>query len=359
MSARGGNINSCKLISLDPLNDNRSNEVRASILEVEKMLSATFMVTVKGVLHEILKTLAPAMLNEDNANYYHFTGPQRFDKAIHTLEGIICGVAFDGKVNEREISVLTAWIGEYSEFANHHPFNEVIPRLHEILDDGIIDDEERADVLWLCNRFTTDNSFYSQVTSDMQRLQGILAGIIADGVISKEEVQQLDNWLGEHEHLRTCWPYDELEALLLDVMRDGLIDDNEQQCLLNFFSEFTEYRNHVAIDPKKAGETSLITGVCAVDPEIVFSDRRFCFTGRSDRFSRKAFESEVVRRGGVFSKSITRDTHYLTIGVDGNPCWAYSCYGRKVEQAMHLRKGGCAIMLVHELDMIDALENTI
>lgn len=298
------------------------------------------------------------MLNEDNVEYYKYTGPQRFDKAIHTLEGIVRGIASDGKVTNSELGVLTRWIGDHLEFVNHHPFNEVIPRLNEILSDGIVDEEETADILWLCDKFTTDETFYDNVTADMQRLQGILGGIVADAKITKEELKALQDWMDEHEHLRTCWPYDEIEALIISVLQDGVIDEAEHRALLRFFGEFTEFCGHRAIDLPASDEHSLLTGVCAVCPEIMFVGRRFCFTGRSEKFSRKAFANEITQRGGVFCKSLTKDTDYLTVGSDGNPCWAYACYGRKVEQAIQQRKEGSNILLVHEYDLWDALEDT-
>lgn len=298
------------------------------------------------------------MLNKDNVDYYKYTGPQRFDKAIHTLEGIVRGITIDNKVNDSELSILTGWIGDHHEFANRHPFNEVIPRLNEILADGIIDDEEKADILWLCNKFTTDEKYYRDVTADMQRLQGILGGIVADGKITKEELEALQDWMDEHEHLRTCWPYDELEALILAVLQDGVIDHAEHRALLQFFSEFTEFGGHRAVELPESEEHSLVTGVCAVCPEIIFAGSRFCFTGRSEKYSRRAFADEVTQRGGTFSKSLTKDTDYLTVGAAGNPCWAYACYGRKVEQAIQYRKDGGKILLVHEHDLWDSLEDT-
>jgi hypothetical protein len=298
------------------------------------------------------------MLNEDNVEYYKYTGPQRFDKAIHTLEGIVRGIAIDDKVNDSELSVLTGWIAAHREFADRHPFNEVIPRLHQILADGIIDDEEKADILWLCNKFTTDDTYYCHVTADMHRLQGILGGIVADGKITKEEIKALQDWMDAHEHLRTCWPYDELEALIVAVLQDGVIAEAEHRGLLQFFGEFTELPGHHALELPKSEEPTLVTGVCAVCPEIVFAGRCFCFTGRSEKYSRQAFADEITQRGGVFSKSLTKNTDYLTIGGDGNPCWAYACYGRKVEQAIQYRKEGCRILLVHEYDLWDALEDT-
>jgi hypothetical protein len=60
----------------------------------------------------------------------------------------------------------------------------------------------------------------------------------------------------------------------------------------------------------------------------------------------------------VFNKAVTKNTDYLTIGADGNPRWAYACYGRKVEQAIQYREEGFSILLVHEYDLWDALEGS-
>lgn len=297
------------------------------------------------------------MLNEDNATYYKYTGRQRLDKAMHTLEGIVRGIASDGKASDSELSVLAGWIIEQGEFARHHPFNEVIPRIHEIVADGIIDEEEKADILWLCNKFTTDNIFFDGVTADMQRLHGILGGIVADGEITKEELGVLQEWLGEHEHLRTCWPYDELEALIISVLQDGVINEVEHRALLQFFGEFSETGDHHAVALPDSKEPALITGICAVCPEIVIAERHFCFTGKSEKFSRNELADLITQRGGIFNKAITKKTSYLTVGADGNPCWAYACYGRKVEQAVQYRKEGGSILLVHEYDLWDALED--
>ncbi len=98
-----------------------------------------------------------------------------------------------------------------------------------------------------------------------------------------------------------------------------------------------------------------ITGLCAVCPEVVLADRMFCFTGASTKATRKQFQRLVEARGGRFWPRVTKEVNYLVIGCDGNPCWAFSCYGRKVEQAITLRKEGCQLLLVHEHDFFDAI----
>jgi len=295
----------------------------------------------------------PGDLHEDWKSYYRFTGPQRFDRSIHTLEGLIRGVGADGKVNDRELTELTRWVGEHQEFKELHPFNEVIPLLTAALTDGIFDEEERYDILWLCERISTGSDYYDEATSDMQRLQGILAGIIADKKIEAHELRHLQEWVHAHEHLKSCWPYDEIEALLAEVLRDEIVDEVEHAALGSFFAEFTGRpgnRSLVSSSPQPNAR-----GICAVCPEIVFAQRLFCFTGSSKRATRKVLEAMAKERGGQISKGVVRGLHYLVIGADGNPCWAYACYGRKVEQAVTLRREGLPLLLVHEHDYWDAV----
>ena len=54
---------------------------------------------------------------------------------------------------------------------------------------------------------------------------------------------------------------------------------------------------------------------------------------------------------------VAKQTEFLVISAKGNPCWAFSCYGRKVEKAVKLRKKGHAIVIVHESDFWDAVED--
>lgn len=60
--------------------------------------------------------------------------------------------------------------------------------------------------------------------------------------------------------------------------------------------------------------------------------------------------------GGNFWPRVTLDIHYLVVGANGNPCWAYACYGRKIEQAVRYRKDGHQLLIVHEHDFWDSVE---
>ena len=149
---------------------------------------------------------------QDEVDYLGFTWPQRGDKEIHLLEGLIKGITIDGKVTSDEAHALRAWCGRHAIVSEKHPFNEILPLIDATLADGVIDNEEREDLLWFCQRFTTPNEYFSSITSDMQRLHGMLAGIVADGVIETAELESLRTWINRHEHLKGSWPFDEIDS---------------------------------------------------------------------------------------------------------------------------------------------------
>lgn len=291
----------------------------------------------------------------DRGEFMHFTGPARLTKAMSTLHGLVQGIVSDGKVTDKELATLTNWISSHSEFANRHPFNEVIPQLQQVVSDGRIDEEERADILWLADRVAKDSDYYDEITCDMQQLQGFLSGILADSIITEDELGSLNAWIDEHEHLKSCWPYDELESIICYVMKDGKIDDQEHEALLQFFGEFSQTPSRNAVGA--LDRESTVSGVCAMCPEIEFSENMFCLTGTSERGTR-AYVSEVIEKcGGRFHNRVVDETKYLVVGAKGNPCWAFACYGRKVEDAADRRRRGQQIAIVHEFDFWDKVDD--
>lgn len=288
------------------------------------------------------------------AGYYKFTGKSRLDKAINTLVGLIEGIALDGVINDKELGLLHLWLTEHEEYRTKHPFNDLVPVVEASVQDQVLDEEERKDILWLCERLQS-TQYFDAVTADLQVLHAILGGIAADGLVTKEELVGLREWVDNHEHLRTLWPFDEVDSLLTAVLRDGKIDDNEQRVLKAFFSEFLALLDNRTITNPSIALNGGSLGVCAMCPEIVFEVSTFCFTGVSSRYKRADLHMIVGGLGGIVSKTVNASVNYLVIGAEGNPCWAYSCYGRKVEAAIEYRKRGYALMIIHENDFHDAV----
>jgi hypothetical protein len=293
-------------------------------------------------------------MHTDHRDYFKFTSKARLNKSVNALIGIIEGIAIDGHINNLELDYLKLWLTEHEEVRNQHPFNELVPVAAAAVADGVLTEDERADILWLCERLRS-TEYYDRITADLQRLHAIMGGIVADTRISVEELRALSDWMAEHEHLKTCWPFDEVGSLITGVLADKQIDEKEYAMLHAFFAEFTAFLDGRTIIRAPLSEGQEIVGLCAVDPEISFLDKGFCFTGASSRFTRAEFEQVVEKLGGSAYPSPSKKVHYLVIGAEGNPCWAFACYGRKVEKAIELRKAGSRVVIVHELDFHDAL----
>ena len=293
-------------------------------------------------------------MHTDHREYFKFTSPSRLDKAVNSLIGLVEGISIDGSINADEVGFLRLWLKENTDLCNRHPFTELIPVVEEAVSDGILTDDERQDILWLCEKLRS-TEFFDAITADIQRLHALIAGIMADGVITEAELRGLSEWLAEHDQLKTCWPYDEVDSLVTTVLADGRIDTSEHKLLQNFFSEFIAVLDNRTIVSPKIVEGASLIGLCSVCPDISFEGSKFCFTGASAKYSRAEFTALVKRLGGVVVNSVSAGLNYLIIGAEGNPCWTYACYGRKVENAVELRKQGARVLLVHEHDFHDAV----
>lgn len=293
-------------------------------------------------------------MHPDQQKYIQFTSRARIEKSVNSLLGLVEGIAIDSSINSTEVSFLNLWLSEHSDVRDRHPYNELIPVVQAAVADGVLSKDEHEDIVWLCEQLRSTD-YFDKTTADLQRLHAILGGVVSDGKVTEDELRGLSTWLQDHEHLKTCWPYDEIDSLIIGVMKDKKIDAEEQALLKGFFSEFIAILDDRTITSPGVSDGGNIVGLCAVCPEINFPESTFSFTGSSSKYTRKDLAATVERLGGVFSPNVTKGVSYLVIGADGNPCWAYACYGRKVEKVVQLRRAGVRILLIHENDFHDAV----
>lgn len=292
--------------------------------------------------------------------YRKYTFKSEFDKAIHILEGILKGIALDKTINSEEIKELTNWCILQDHYSNIYPFKEVIPLIEQAVADKYISSEEKEDILWVCNNFKSNNEYYDMITSDIQRLQGLLHGILSDNKINKKELIGLNDWLNENEHLANTYPYDEVYSLVMSVLADQKIDENEIKILKVFFTDFIDTKSSYNINQITELKKEIkVSGICSIDPKITVNNHKFCFTGTSSRANRNEIQSTIESLNGIFQENVNKTTNYLIVGDLGNPCWAFASYGRKVEKAMKLRKEGYSVIIVHENDFWDTINDLL
>lgn len=289
-----------------------------------------------------------------------YTSKSQADKAISSLKRLLLGIKSDDEVNEKEINELRKWVNTHKELISRNPFNEFMTIIEETISNEIPSKETIEDLFWLCQKYESDNYYYNAITTDLQTLQGICHGILSDGEISNKEIFELNTWLSENEHLNTYYPYDEIRSLIISILSDNQIDEDERIVLKAYFKQFVKLKDS-ELQKQIEIETSHIniSGLCTSEPEVVFEGKTFCITGVLQRGNRENLHRDIIKLGGIPTDSLTKKTDYLIVGDNGNPAWAFSCYGRKVEKAINLRKEGHTIMLIHEFDFSDLIDDLL
>ncbi|NNE33698.1 MAG: NAD-dependent DNA ligase, partial [Rhodothermales bacterium] len=85
--------------------------------------------------------------------------------SINELLGMLNGIVADGKVTEAEFHSLNEWLKDHDHVVNHWPANEIAKRIQHILADGVVDDDELAD-LQVTLKQMCGNDFEESGTAD-------------------------------------------------------------------------------------------------------------------------------------------------------------------------------------------------
>lgn len=184
------------------------------------------------------------------------------------------------------------------------------------------------------------------------RLQGLLAGITADGQLHDMEVQFLRTWLAENKEAASHWLGAQIIASIDHVMADGVITDAERQSLLVTLQDASGVQ---------FAETGSVTPETVAFPadecEIFFPERTFCLTGKFGFGPRGDCEAATVAAGATCTDSVSKKVHYLVIGGAGaTASWKQASYGQKIDSAMKLREKGHSIYVLTESAWHGALQ---
>lgn len=292
--------------------------------------------------------------NFDNNSFRRFSNPSLIEKDLQTLVGIIQGIKSDSVINEKEQTEIIKWINSHKEYEHKQPYKEVIEIIREALSDNVLTQEECENIIWFCNQYIKKTDYFDIVTSSIQKLTGIIKGITLDNEINIKELEYLDQWLEEHDFLKNSYPYDELYNLTTSIIQDKIITEEEHQALLNFCKALVG-------DGTPGSSSNLIsslkTGFYQIDPTITIQENSFCITGVSKKYKRREIAEKIELYGGIMVDRISSNLNYLIVCDEKNTCWAFTCYGRKIEEAIKHRKQGRKLIIVHEFDLYDAFES--
>ena len=292
--------------------------------------------------------------NFDTGSYKRFSNPSIIEKDLQTLVGIIKGIKSDSVINNKENSEAIIWINSHKVYEDKQPYKEVINIIRQALTDNVLTYEESENIVWFCNQYINKTGYFDALTSGIQKLTGIVKGITIDNEINIKELEYLDQWLEEHDFLKNTWPYDELYNLTTGIIQDRVITNEEHDALLNFCKALVGDTTH---ESNSALISSLKTGFYQIDPLITVQENTFCITGVSKKYKRKEIAEKIELFGGFVVNNVSSKLNYLVVCDEKNSCWAFTCYGRKIEEAIKQRKQGTKLVIVHEFDLYDTLES--
>lgn len=173
---------------------------------------------------------------------------------------------------------------------------------------------------------------YSDETKSLQQLQGFLLGIIADNMLTEEEILALNAWMDENQSLKGNYPFDRVYGALERVLDDGVIEQDELDSLLVIFKQFTtpvnEENDKICIETLK--------------------EKHCCLTGGFSYGDRKDVEKLIRECGGICDNTVKKTTTYLVVGTLGSDNWKQGTYGEKIKKAMEWQEKGSKIQIVPE-----------
>lgn len=290
--------------------------------------------------------------DEQGGSFYRIMSPMLVEKHLRNFGATLMGFVADDDVNSIELTYVMDWYEEHKVLASKQPYKQLYQMLDAAFEDGNLSVEEVKDMVWYIDGYTNHESArYCYLTTGLQYLIGMVDGMICDGLLSIDDLEHLVNWMHQHEHLKNLWPYDELYSLLLKVTHDGMLSQEEHD-------EVMAFGQYLVTSKNPDGSEQVVGGFLQVDPNIIFENRNFCFTGNSKRKKRREIEALVKGFGGKVL-SVTSNLDYLVVCDGESMYWAYTCYGRKIEQAIQLRKLGAKLVIVGEVDFWDAVEGKL
>jgi hypothetical protein len=271
------------------------------------------------------------------------------ERELIRLAGLLEGIALDGRILPVEVVELREWCAARRKSAAASAFREVVAKVDAAIEDGVLDEDERADLVWMCGRARATNPYWTVARTDLETLRGVLAGIGADRRVTERELKLLRTLLVSCAHLKGSWPYDEIESVIRSVLADGRIDDGEHRFLVEFTRSFLGGRPGVARGPV-VNEDLIRHGAYAAAPHVQLLGRRFCVTGTSPAKDRARLERVVADLGGEHVRELAAGVDYLVVDAPRDVAWTFSCHGRKIEQALALRQEGARLTIVHADD---------
>jgi NAD-dependent DNA ligase len=282
--------------------------------------------------------------NEQPVNQ-HFNLRRNKEKAVYGLKGILLGITADQEIDQLELLFLDVWLKEQKYLRNDGDVIDLLDLVGDILSDGVITKDELEELTDLVN----DIIKYKKIRrageeSKVNEFIGLLTGVASDNEINNEEIYTLLEWLKCNPEVEDEWPVNIIAKQLLEILEDGVIDQDERDHLLEVVKNITGIRFE-----ESGAAYGMATEFFEDDiAHLAHEDTAFCFTGTFVTGNRKTVQNTAQNKGAIIKSDVTSNVDYLVIGTLASRDWRFTSHGRKIEKALKLKDEGHSIVIINE-----------
>lgn len=193
----------------------------------------------------------------------------------------------------------------------------------------------------------SDSSFQYQSSATLKEslpeLLGLARGLLADEILSNDEIEFLHHWLEQHHAVKSSFPGNIIHDRISEVLADGVITEDERSHLVVTLNLLIENRLDELKDEVELTEL-WFDDVAA----IKFDSTLFCLTGNFVYGPLDQCKKAIEKHGGFVSASVAKELDFLVIGGLGVDEWRHGGLGKEIETAIKLRKESRRVKIIHE-----------
>jgi NAD-dependent DNA ligase len=272
------------------------------------------------------------------------------DRALYGLKGILAGVVADERLNEKELLFLDSWLQSQEFLSEDSDVVAILSLVGEILEDGVISPDELQQMQVRIEQIlSSKDSETSESVGHIEELVGFLTGTASDGVLNDQEISGMSDWLDRNEAVKEVWPASVIVMRLAAILEDGIITDEERGDLLTTVRQVTG--TDTAEESGLSFEASTEVWEDALD-ELKIPGSVFCLTGEFVSGDRESVDTMLRCLGAETNSSVNKSVDYLVIGTLASRDWLYTSHGRKIEKALLLKREGSAIKIITERTLL-------
>jgi len=268
-------------------------------------------------------------------------------KLANLFLGFFEGLFIDGEVHSKEIKALITWVETYPECINIPHFTTLYDLFVQAYEEPLFLLDKKNQIKEVFKHFR-NSDYFIHGTADIQRLHGVLAGVICDQNLRCAEVLALADWLSEREYLNEHFIFIEVRNILQEVKHKRTVSQNIKNELIECLKKYINIDDEGLPLAIVSAGSDTTKNPDFYHEEINVQDVVFCLTGASNRFMKSEWKALIEAKGGIFTDNLTRQVNYLVICNKGNPHWAQMSYGRKFELARKMQSGKHSIRILTE-----------